>query len=184
MGEPKALLELGGTTFLARIIEALRKGGCDPVIVVAGGHQQPMSANIAGSAAALGAIVITNPDPESEQVDSIRLAIEALPPNIKTIVVSPVDAPLIRADTVSEMILAASRGAPIVVPVSGGRRGHPILFSGSAIDALLQPDLPEGARSVVDQFADQVVEVETDNGDVLLDVDTPEDYRRLRDASQ
>jgi CTP:molybdopterin cytidylyltransferase MocA len=51
-------------------------------------------------------------------------------------------------------------------------------------DELLQPSLPEGARSVIHRHERDVVEVDVGDARVLWDIDTPSDYRDLQNHPQ
>jgi molybdenum cofactor cytidylyltransferase len=66
----------------------------------------------------------------------------------------------------------------VTVPVCEGRRGHPVLLASALFPELLEPDLPEGARTVVHRHAHTRQAVEVDDAGVLDDIDTPEAYRR------
>ena len=178
MGEPKAFLRLDGRTFLERAVSALRAGGCDRVVVVAGGQEDDVAAGVADLAEAMGAYVVRNPAAESEQVDSLRVGLRALPAGDEAAVVAPVDIPGMDAGVVREVIGAFRRsGAPVVLPGDGVRRGHPVLFARRVWPELLEGDLPEGARTVIHARAAEVVEVRVPR--LPADVDTPADYRRL-----
>lgn len=181
MGSPKALLELSGRTFLEGILAALSQGGCNPLIVVCGNDDLPGAAEVRRIAARSGALIAVNPDPDSEQVESLRIAIRALPA-VDAILVTPVDSPKVSAVTVTNLIAARLDGAEVAVPTSGGRRGHPILFGRSAMAELLDP-LPEGARTVLRRHEADLVYVPADDDAVLLDVDTPDEYARLRERA-
>ncbi|HEV2147313.1 MAG TPA: NTP transferase domain-containing protein, partial [Longimicrobiaceae bacterium] len=93
MGEPKPLLVFRGATFLERVVRALREGGCERVVVVAGPEADPVARQIADAARAAGAEVATNPVPDAEQVDSLRAGLAALPPQAEAAVVAPADVP-------------------------------------------------------------------------------------------
>jgi CTP:molybdopterin cytidylyltransferase MocA len=110
---------------------------------------------------------------------SIQCGVRALPSGITAVLVWPVDHPLFEKDTVVAMIAAFRAGeAPVVVPVYGGRRGHPVLFSPRALPELFTADGSRGAAAVVHAHADRI-ELAVADRSVLLDVDTPEDYERL-----
>lgn len=180
MGRPKAFLEVGGDTFLERAVSALRGGGCVGVIVVAGPEADSEQAAIARAARRLGATVAINPHQESEQLDSVRSAIRAVEPDVAAVVVTPVDVPNTGTATVESVIRRfRSSGAPLVVPTYAGERGHPILVSRELFPEIQDHDLPEGMRSLMRRHADRVSEVPVDDPDVLIDVDTPEEYRTL-----
>ncbi len=181
MGSPKALLTTRGRTFLGQLVDAFAAGGCDAVVVVTGPETENDAVRIAAEARSLGARVVVNPHRDAPQIASLRAALRALPNGTRAALVSPVDSPGATPAIVAAMITAAE-GAPIVVATHGGRRGHPVLFAASVFDELLEGSLPEGARSLIRSHGDSVRELEVGDDGVLLDVDTPEEYRRLREA--
>jgi CTP:molybdopterin cytidylyltransferase MocA len=69
--------------------------------------------------------------------------------------------------------------APVVRPVYRGRHGHPVVFARNIWPALKAAPAGEGARAVVRALGDAVCDIEVDDAGVTIDVDTPEDYRRL-----
>jgi molybdenum cofactor cytidylyltransferase len=176
MGRSKALLSLDGETFLGGSVRSLRAGGCCEVIVVVAGHAD----EAALTASAAGACVCVNPDPASEPIASLRIALRQLGDGVEAVVLAPVDAPGFRPDTVRALVDAfAHRRAAVVLPRYRGARGHPTLFSRETFPALLDPALRGGAREVVRGLGSAVEEVEVDDPAVARDVDTPEAYRRL-----
>jgi nicotine blue oxidoreductase len=179
MGTPKALLELRGETFLSRAVAALRAGGCEPVIVVVGPREDPDASAIAHLAASLGAGIAINPIPGSEQIDSLRHGLSGITGVPEAVVVTPVDAPDTPGDVVEQLITAVRDGGAIALPVYNGRRGHPLVIRGELIGEVMENELPEGMRTLLRRHTDRIVEVTTDTSGVLLDVDTPEDYRKL-----
>jgi molybdenum cofactor cytidylyltransferase len=180
MGSPKALLELDGGTFLARLVRALRGGGCAEVVAVVGPQDEAGPRRIAHLARLEGARVETNPVAGSEQIDSLRLAIRSLPAEAEAVVVTPVDVPAVSAAVVAALIEGHRRsGAPVVRAGHRGEPGHPTLFARSVFAELLRGDLAEGARSVVRAREAELLTVEVEEPGVLIDVDTPADYRRL-----
>lgn len=179
MGRPKALLKLHGETFLSRAVSALAGGGCSRVVVVTGPPEVPGSEEIGRLSRAAEALVLVNPVIESEQIASLRLALAEIP-EAEAVVVTPVDMPLIDPTVVRTLVREFRRaGPPLVVPTYNGARGHPVLFSRELFPDLLQADLSEGARSVVRASESDLLEVEVPDPAVLVDVDTPDQYRRL-----
>lgn len=178
MGLPKALLDLDGISFLERAIRALAGGGCDPVLVVVGsGPEHEVAADVATG---LGATVVRNPDPESEQIGSLRLALRRIPPEAEGVMVMPVDLPLVSASLVDALIGALrGSGAAMALPAAGDRHGHPVLFARPLLPELLEEDLPEGARTVVHRHLRDAVQVPVEP-DTLRDVDTPGELRWIR----
>jgi molybdenum cofactor cytidylyltransferase len=179
MGEPKALLSTGDGTFLRRAILALREGGCAYVVVVTALLDDETAREIAEEAAALDAGIAVNPAAESEQADSLRIGLMSLPPEALAAVVAPVDVPDVSGALVRAVIDAHRRtGAPIALPARDGRHGHPVLFDRRVFAELMQPALPQGARTVIHAHAAELAQVPVDA--LPPDLDTPEEYRRWR----
>lgn len=181
MGSPKALLRLDDQTFLTRAIGALLRGGCRLVVCVvpADDDGRTMSAE----ARRAGAEAVVNPDAGSEPHDSIRLGLAALPPDAEAAVVLPVDHPLVRAATVRALLAAfRARHAAIVRASTAGRPGHPTLFARRLFAELAEPDLPDGARTVVARHTAELEDVAVEDVGVHADLDTPEDLRRWREV--
>lgn len=179
MGRPKAFLEIGGETFLDRAISFLSAGGCDQVVVVGPGTL-PHGSEIGRAAKAGGATFVTNPDPESEQVDSLRLALEVAADGAAAALVTPVDTPWSGPAVVSGMIEVFRRsGAPLVIPTYAGERGHPILIARRLFPLVRSRGLEEGIRSLIRSHEEELLELPVADSGVLLDIDTPRDYRKL-----
>lgn len=181
MGEPKAMLSAGDDTFLRHAIRALRDGGCAYVVVVTGRLDDETARRIAEDAAELDAGIAVNPAAESQQVDSLRIGLAALPPQAEAAVVAPVDVPDVSGALVRAVVDAYRRtGAPITLPAREGRHGHPVLFARRVFGELSRPELPQGARTVIHAHAAELAEVPVDA--LPADVDTADDYRRWRAA--
>ena len=175
MGASKPLLAAAGASFIERAVTALRDGGCRDVIAVVG----PDGGSAGTRAAGAGARVVINTAPDSEQIDSLRLALRNLDPGARGIVVLPVDHPLVTSATVRAVIDAWSVArAPLARASYAGTPGHPTLFAEALFEELLRGDLPEGARSVVAAHDTERLDVPVDDAGVGIDVDTPEDYER------
>ena len=176
MGRDKGLLEIEGSTFLRRTVEALRKGGCDPVLaVVAEGESE-----LAAEAAAAGAVVLLNPDPGDGPITSLRIALRALDGSVRGVAYLPVDHPMVRPQTVHEILArAASSDAPLTIPTFRSKRGHPAVFGEGLFAELLDLGLEGGAKTVVYRHLSDAALVEVDDEGVLIDIDTPAAYEAV-----
>ena len=176
MGKPKALLDAGGATFAARLVDTLARGGCAPVVVVADSGAGPVADEVAQTPACL----VVNPDGRGGQLGSLRVALAELgraadPP--AAIVFTPVDNPAVAPATIGALIGAwqASRPA-IAAPEYRGKRGHPVLVDMAIASEFLEAGLPEGARTVVRRDPARVLRVPVDDPAILDDLDTPGRY--------
>jgi len=179
MGRPKALLPLGGGTFITRLCSTLTAAGLDDVIVVAGADLEAVTSAV--GQAGLSARIIENPRHHEGQLSSVLAGLAVADrPGVEAVVVHLVDVPLVSAGTVRAVMDAFRRTrAPIVRPVINGRHGHPVLFARDVFDELRRADPSVGAKAVVRAHAADACDVPVDDEGACRDIDTPEDYARL-----
>lgn len=174
MNEAKPLLEVDGQTFLEHAIKLLRTAGCRYVLAVVA----PGDDWITRLADASGAAVIINDQKDSEQIDSLRLGIANLPEGFDAVAVLPVDFPRVQQSTVEALFAEFARQPSAVLnPAHDGKAGHPVIFSRDVVSELLHPDLPDGARTLIDRHAGDARTLEVNDPGVLIDIDTPADFR-------
>ncbi|MBI2297496.1 MAG: nucleotidyltransferase family protein [Armatimonadetes bacterium] len=173
MGGRKLELPWGGTTILGAVLDHLRAGGLERVVVVVG----PDAAELTGVAVAHGAGVVVNEDPERGMLSSIHLGLAAAEP-CDGAVILPGDFPLVRPDTIAAVAARAEAG--LVIPVHEGRRGHPIRLASRLFAAVLALPLEAGLRALRERVPDEVAWLEVDDPGTAQDVDTPADYARFR----
>ena len=182
MGRAKAALPLGttGETVVSRVVKTLLEGGVPSVTVVAGAHID----------AVLGAMPLREPRArviehlgwEQGQLSSLIAGLAAIDtPLLEGALVTLVDVPLVRSSTVAAVIEAWRRTrAPIVRPVTGDHHGHPVIFDRSIFEDLRAADPAIGAKAVFGAYRDRIVNVSVQDPGAFEDIDTPEDYERLR----
>ena len=182
MGRSKALLpcsQVPGDTFLNRIISSMRAGGIEDVLIVGRPDDAELIAAVEQSSAP--ARFVVNPDHERGQLTSIVAGINAVDrPGIGGLLVMPVDMPLVLPSTFRDVLATfAAHPSSIVRAVCGGRHGHPVIFDRGSFEALRRADVAVGAKAVLLAHADRVLNLELDDGGVLKDVDSREDYRAV-----
>lgn len=178
MGTPKALLELGGKTFLEHAVRAVRAAAIDvPMIAVAQNDHKIMELCKLYEMIA----VVNTATPTAVPLGSVQAAVMAIINRpVEALLVWQVDQPHVRATTASDLLSAFLRsGKPITVPVFSGRRGHPVVFGRAVFEELLAAPLSEGARAVVRADPARVIEVPVQDPAILDDIDTPEAYHDL-----
>jgi CTP:molybdopterin cytidylyltransferase MocA len=80
-------------------------------------------------------------------------------------------------DTIAHVVRAFREGeGRIIVPTHGGIPGHPVAIDRDLFGEL-RDDMPEGLRSLLERRAADLANVAVDDAGVLVDIDTPEDYR-------
>ena len=188
MGQLKALLPWRGQTLLEHQVSTLREGGADRAVVVLGHRADeliPLLEDKEGVAWTL------NPDYRQGKTTSIKTGLTALDSNaVQDILLLNVDQPRSSADVAR--ILSAHRrhsresGNPyaVSVPEYNGKGGHPIVLSAALLPELREIDEEsQGIKAVVRGRPDSVYRIPLDNPEILLDLNTPEQYRAAVEAT-
>jgi CTP:molybdopterin cytidylyltransferase MocA len=176
MGRTKALLPLGGETFVSRIVRTFRSAGVEDVVVVVG-HDAERVAGVLSRMDPAPRVVV-NPDYESGQLSSILAGLRAVDrPGVQAMLLTLVDVPLVAADTVRAVLSRyRTSSAPVVRPVNGDRHGHPVLLDRRLFGLLRGADPATGAKPIVRAHASAFGDVEVSDEGAFTDIDTPEEY--------
>jgi molybdenum cofactor cytidylyltransferase len=182
MGSPKALLaDPDGDPFVVRIVRTLSTAGLTDITIVAGLHHHAIVEALDRYGQQAVARVIRNPYPSRGQLSSLVHGLDASPADIEGVLATLVDVPMVEPATVRAVVKAWSlRRASIVRPAIGTRHGHPVIFDRRLFGALRTASPHEGAKGVIRSYAEQIENVPVDDTGCLVDIDTPEDYERLR----
>ncbi len=173
MGGPNKLLaELGGKALVRIVTEHALASKAQGVIVVTG-HQ---AAEVQKALRGLNVAFVHNPDFALGLASSVKTGIAAVPAGADGAVVCLGDMPLISAHLIDRLIeaFAPDRGNLIVVPVSDGRRGNPVLWSRRFFGELMTLDGDIGARHLIAKHSEAVAEVPVEGRGAFLDIDTPQ----------
>ena len=176
MGTPKALLDLHGETFIARLTRVLG-AQCDSVTVVLGNHVEQIRPRVPNRAR-----VVVNPDPDRGQLSSLQTALAELPTNADGIAFIPVDCPAVSEETVEQlagMFERRSEETLFVIPRLGDKRGHPVFAARSVAEELLALAPTDKASEIVHRHVPRTQYLEVTDRGIFADIDTPEAYQRL-----
>ena len=175
MEQPKPLLEVGTETFLERTIRMLKFGGCRYIVAVVN-EQDDWVQRLAD---ATGAAIVVNDAEESQQIDSLRIGVRALPEDWDAVAVLPVDIPLIADQTVRTLIdVVKHERPPITLPFHNGVAGHPVVIGRELEPEIFDTKWEEGLRSMIMTHARDLREVKVIDPAILIDIDSREDYWR------
>jgi len=173
----KPLLPLGERCAIERVVRTFLDADIPEVIVVTG-HRAP---EIHRRLAPLAVRCVTNTGFRQGMFSSVKTGIGALPTACNAFFVHPADIPLVRSHTIRRMAAAFEESAPaILYPTFEGRRGHPTLVSSSLAAAILNWKGEGGLRAFLQEREADSRELPVADEAILLDMDTPEDYRRVQ----
>ncbi|WP_031500801.1 nucleotidyltransferase family protein [Bryobacter aggregatus] len=168
MGQPKALLPLGGITMLERIVTLFQKH-CTTICVVTGAHDRELREALPDFAPFL----LHNAHYAAGMFSSLRTGLRHSS-HCDRILFSPVDFAGVLPQTIEPLFESK---AMVAKPRWQGQSGHPVLIGSDAIRALLEAGLESNAKEILAGFPSQYFDV--DDRAVAEDCDTPEDYQRL-----
>lgn len=173
LGRPKQLLPYGERTLLGHALDTARRCGFDQIVVPIGGAADEVRERVDLS----GADVVVNYAYGEGCSSSIAAALDTVDPRCEVIVLMLGDQPGVTPDAV-RALLEGRGDAPLAVCRYDDGRGHPLAFHRRIFSALADLHGDKGVWRLLDERADEVVEVRI-AGNVPLDVDTPEDYQAV-----
>ena len=172
MGRFKPMLPLGRDTIIRRGVKTLLAAGCAPIVVVTGYRAAELEAHLSD----LPVNCVYNPDyAVCDMLASVKLGLRALEGRCGQLLFTPADVCLYGEETARALIGSGER---LCRPCCGGRRGHPVLISASLIPQILAYDGAGGLSGALAGLG-CAAELEVDAPGILLDADTPEQYRLL-----
>jgi molybdenum cofactor cytidylyltransferase len=174
MGQPKPLLQWRGKPFIWHVARTALDAGLAPVVIVTGARADDVQLALAD----LPVEVSHNPDWEAGQSTSVRAGLQSLPPDTRAAVFFLADQPHVPTALVRALVEQYTQTpSPIVAPFVGDRHGNPVLFDRSLFPDLMSLQGDAGGRQVLSRYP--IAYVPWNDPNLLLDVDTLEDYERL-----
>jgi len=181
MGKPKLLLPWHGTTVIGGILAQWRELGVAQIGIVLRPNDMALRMELDRLRFPEDAR-IENPEPERGMFSSIVCAAHwsGWRREIKSWAIVLGDQPHLQTETLRTLLKTHAQNRDgICQPMSGGRRAHPVILPYSTFDSLKS----SGAATLKDFLnlaaAPRVLHEVADSG-LLLDMDTPEDYKRLQ----
>lgn len=171
------MLELQGRPLLQHAVDAVEGAGLRDVVVVLGHRAEEVRAAIKTGAVTRTSV---NPDYLEGQATSLKVGLAAMVLESQAAVVILGDQPAVVRTTVQAVVDAyEASGSPVVQATYGGKPGHPVLFDRALWAELRAIEGDKGARDVLKRHPEWIQRIEL-GGQVPADVDTWEDYERLK----
>lgn len=183
MGQLKALLPWQGRTLLEHQVSCLLEGGAERVVVVLGHRAEELRPLLEGKN---GVAWTLNPDYLQGKTTSIKAGLLALDEvGVEDILLLNVDQPRSAGDVARILEEHRSRNYVVTVPEFRGKGGHPIVLSAALLPELRQiSEESQGIKAVVRRHPEAVHRIPLDNPEILLDLNTPEQYRAAVEADK
>ncbi|MGA9363541.1 MAG: nucleotidyltransferase family protein [Bacteroidota bacterium] len=176
MGSPKALLKIGGKSFVQHIVDVFIASRVLDIVVVLGADSEAIKTQLNWFK---GKTVI-NEEWKRGQLSSILAGLHAVDQeDLHGVLIWPVDRPLVSEHVIVGILHQFwTKHKQIVVPVFSGQRGHPVLVGKSLFEALEKAPMDIGARTVLWDHPKDVLEYQTEEDGVVINIDSAEDYQK------
>lgn len=169
----------GGRALVQAVVETVLSVGFERVIVVVGYERDLVGDVVEGYPVE----VVVNDRYEEGLSTSVRCGVLACGEETEGYLFALGDMPMVKAEVLAALCRAfVETGDPqgIAVPVAGGRRGNPVVFGTGHRKALIALVGDRGARGLLADREECVVEVPVgDDAGLFADADTPGDYERM-----
>ncbi len=174
----KMLAEIGGKSLVRIAAEQALASRAQPVIVVTGHQCEKVEAALKG----LPLRLVHNPNFSEGLGTSLKAGIASVPQEADAAIVCLADMPQVDAALMDRLIAAfdPERGALVVVPSIDGRRGNPVVWSRRFFHDLMSIQGDVGARHLIGNYTEAVIEVPVSGDAALTDVDTPESLSAVK----
>lgn len=176
-GGNKLLLPLAGKTAVQIVVENLLASGIEEVIAVTG-HEAAAVRHLLKS---FPLTFVHNEGYESGMTGTIQKGVSAAGGDGYMICLG--DMPFVSGAEYARLktFFEEKRGsdpASITVPLYGGRRGNPVVFSSFYREEILHHSVAEGCKKIRQMHHAHVYGFPSESDAVLRDMDTPDDYLR------
>ena len=178
MGRQKLLLPLGDQPLLAHVLQAVSSLPWEDCIAVIGEPERELTE----LCRQYSIRAVINPDRQTGQASSLRLALHQLSAEVDGILFLLGDQPFVSPlllQTMANRFAELDNNRYIVVPYYKGRRRNPVLFGAFWRFELAALEGDRGGRALIEQNPEWVSRVEWEEERSFLDADTWEDYQLL-----
>lgn len=173
-GTLKQLLAYQGKPFVRCVCETALAAHLWPVILVTGENSEFVANAVEG----LPIIIANNSNWKMGQGSSVATGAAQVPAHHDGVIFLLADIPQVRPEIIHALVEQYETSeADIIFPSIDGKPANPVIFGASTFSALKGLSGDKGGRTLFDKFL--TTDLPWTDNSLLLDVDTPEDYRKL-----
>jgi len=178
MGRSKQLLPFENKTILETVIDHITQSRVDEILVVLGSNREKIEELIKD----MPVKSVYNPSFKEGMLSSVQKGFISIPEDVEAVLVFLVDQPKIPSSVIDQIINAYQYSEKqIVIPVYHQKRGHPALISTKYREEVAHLNPQVGLRELIHNHPDDILELDLNSSAILEDIDTPEDYKNLKD---
>jgi uncharacterized domain HDIG len=179
MKEFKPLLQLGNKRIIEHVVDCALASALDEIVVVVGKEAHKIE-EVLGDRNIK--IVHNDEYATSDMLASVKIGIKAFSKDIASFFVTPGDMPLI-VPACYQCLKRRQESNPSIMVTQlkyQGSGGHPILIHQKCREHILNYHGPKGLKGALRRYEEQTKYLEWPNLNILIDMDTPTDYARIK----
>ncbi len=176
MRENKLLLKLDGETLIQHVVKTAKKSNADEVIVVLGHETEKVREQLVR----LDCRLVVNESYVKGQSESVKVGLTVVASNAEAVMILPADVALVDEQSINSVIDEYRKShSPIVIASHKHQSGHPILLDRALFQETSRIDENTfGLKAVINHHRSEVKYVEVGTENVLIDIDTREEFDR------
>ncbi len=180
MGTDKLALKVGHKTVIEKTLDHLVQSGFKEIIVVTG-PEKDWQASLDSKRFRL----VNNPDYRSGLSSSLIKGLSKVDARSQGVLFALGDQPSILPETYMLLVKTYQKNLKLVTcPLYRGKRGNPTLFDRRTWPELMHLSGDQGGRVLLEKLpVESLYFIETESPEIVFDLDTPEDYRKLLNNS-
>ena len=116
---------------------------------------------------------------------SLKAGLANITPTSSAVIICLADMPKIQPEHINQLIenFDPLKGWEICIPTNNGKRGNPVLIGSRFFPYIFETSGDFGAKQVMKQHSDKIVEVEIGTSDIHFDIDTQDEYENFTTRS-
>ena len=116
---------------------------------------------------------------------SLKAGLASITPPPSAVIICLADMPKIQPEHINQLIenFDPLKGWEICIPTNNGKRGNPVLIGSRFFPYIFETSGDFGAKQVMKQHSDKIVEVEIGTSDIHFDIDTQDEYENFTTRS-
>ncbi len=175
--ENKLFLQLDGKSVIEKVVDNLEQSKVDRIVVVTGHENKKVRKILKNRSVKF----VHNLEYQRGLSTSLRTALATLPEQVGGVLVCLGDMPFVKSEQIDRLIEAFDpvREHSICVPTYLGKYGNPVLWDKRYFQEMMELRGDVGAKHLIGDYQQFVIEVESDDNSVFQDIDTPQAYAEV-----
>ena len=177
----KLLLNVDGIPLVRKSAINILNSNVTSMTVVTGFDEN----NIVNALSGLNVNFVKNINFREGLSSSLKAGLANITPTPSAVIICLADMPKIQPEHINQLIenFDPLKGWEICIPTNNGKRGNPVLIGSRFFPYIFETSGDFGAKQVMNQHSDKIVEVEIGTSDIHFDIDTQDEYENFTTRS-